>query len=70
MASAIFKVGDLVQLKSGGPEMTVEHVQELSSGGFRVDCGWFAGKKREKASFPPDALKPVAESAPAGDVKK
>ena len=33
-------VGDVVQLKSGGPKMTVEKV-DRGSGYFYVDCVWF-----------------------------
>jgi len=37
-----FKVGDVVQLKSGGPKMTV--TEELTDGKLR--CAWFAGANR------------------------
>lgn len=52
-----FKVGDIVQLKSGGPKMTVE--VELSSGAVR--CQWFAGSKLSWGDFPPYALTRVEE---------
>lgn len=32
------KIGDVVQLKTGGPRMTVEHVSDVT--GF-VRCVWF-----------------------------
>jgi uncharacterized protein YodC (DUF2158 family) len=60
-----FKVGDTVQLKSGGPNMTVtklpdpEGFGELGDG--EVNCMWFAGAKRERGSFPPEALVPVTD---------
>jgi len=38
-----FKVGDVVQLKSGGPKMTV--TEELTDGKLR--CVWFAGANGE-----------------------
>lgn len=41
-----FKKGDIVQLKSGGPDMTVTSVQ-----GEEIWCIWFAGKKLETESF-------------------
>lgn len=47
-----YKIGDIVQLKSGGPKMTV--VQEGSAGS--VWCSWFAGAKHERASFHVNAL--------------
>ncbi len=47
-----FKVGDIVQLKSGGPKMTVVQVSSASV----LYASWFAGAKNERASFHPDAL--------------
>lgn len=55
-----FKVGDVVMLKSGGPEMTVNEVGE-SLGEPLVRCTWFAGKKNERASFKPETLIPVPD---------
>ncbi len=51
-----FKIGDIVQLKSGGPEMTVKSLPSTSNGTQYV-CQWFAGKKLEQGSFPSDSLK-------------
>jgi len=39
MAETQLKVGDVVQLKSGGPKMTVESDE---SAGAKVSCVWFA----------------------------
>jgi uncharacterized protein YodC (DUF2158 family) len=52
--SNTFKVGDIVKLKSGGPDMTVRVVP----GGAvtTYTCQWFAGKKLEQGSFPGDSL--------------
>jgi len=55
-----WKRGDLVQLKSGGPVMTVQ--EALSGGNFR--CQWFAGKKLESGVFPADSLH-AATAAPS-----
>ena len=44
-------VGDVVQLKSGGTRMTVEHID-----GDQVACTWFEGKKLERAMFVAGAL--------------
>jgi uncharacterized protein YodC (DUF2158 family) len=52
MANA-FKVGDVVELKSGSPDMTVT---ELKDNGDLV-CRWFAGGKAQEDVFPPDAVK-------------
>lgn len=46
-----FKIGDIVQLKSGGPKMTVTHVLEEV-----VNTAWFAGNKKEVGVFPFDAV--------------
>jgi len=52
---ATFKVGDLVQLKSGGPPMTVEAIGEYSGMGVGpqdgVACVWFEKNKKEVAVF-------------------
>lgn len=46
-----FKIGDIVQLKSGGPKMTVTAVLEEI-----VRTAWFAGSKKETGAFPFDAI--------------
>lgn len=53
-----FNIGDLVELKSGGPKMTVTRVENL---GIRtiVRCTWFAGSKKEQGDFPPETLVPA-----------
>lgn len=54
------KVGDQVQLLSGGPVMTVkEVVQEHERSHMKpqgVHCQWFAGKKLESGVFPEESL--------------
>jgi uncharacterized protein YodC (DUF2158 family) len=51
---AEFRAGDLVQLKSGGPKMTVDFYRE------ELDvyiCSWFDHKhERKQDSFAPDTL--------------
>lgn len=54
-----FNKGDIVQLKSGGPKMTV-HDYQTHSGHYVVK--WFAGSKMETSSVSPDALQLAAES--------
>lgn len=52
-----FKVGDTVQLKSGGPVMTVVGEGRDGSGIPRVSCTWFDANDNEKnGSYPEDAL--------------
>ncbi|WP_447894254.1 YodC family protein [Vreelandella sp. GE22] len=54
-----FVVGDIVKLKSGGPEMTV-NAPIANPRGYR--CQWFAGKKLEQGIFPGDSLEKVEKS--------
>jgi uncharacterized protein YodC (DUF2158 family) len=51
-------VRDAVQLKSGGPKMTVISVGELN-GVPTVWCEWFEGFKSKSATFNLDLLKRV-----------
>lgn len=51
-----FEVGNIVKLKSGGPEMTVRGWSDLNKG---YSCQWFAGKKLEQGYFPLDSLELV-----------
>jgi uncharacterized protein YodC (DUF2158 family) len=50
-----FKPGDVVELKSGGPPMTIE--RQAPSAGEGWACTWFDGAKKEGAIFRADALK-------------
>ncbi|ARP68127.1 MULTISPECIES: YodC family protein [Mesorhizobium] len=57
-----FAAGDVVQLKSGGPQMTVEQVGKTSmTDEDGVWCVWFEkiGNKQvvQRETFPPVALK-------------
>ncbi len=60
---ANFKIGDVVQLKSGGPKMTV---YELSGGpgsdNFEVRCTWFEKSSQLSSWFVADTLLPVDNS--------
>ncbi|WP_027186805.1 YodC family protein [Desulfovibrio cuneatus] len=55
-----FKIGDLVQLKSGGPKMTVNSVTFPLS----CTCVWFAGTKSNKENFNYEALQSYVEPEP------
>jgi uncharacterized protein YodC (DUF2158 family) len=52
---ASFKVGDVVQLKSGGPPMTVDGLpgQKLNyqQGPTEYWCTWFKGATRDEGGF-------------------
>lgn len=52
-----FQPGDLVQLKSGGPIMTVD---EISKHGYGVAAIWFAYGKRHRDRFPALSLQRAA----------
>jgi uncharacterized protein YodC (DUF2158 family) len=50
------KVGDVVQLKSGGPRMTVNSVGD-DNGVMSAWCSWFDSKQQEKSGvFPVSSL--------------
>ncbi|MCB1343129.1 MAG: DUF2158 domain-containing protein [Pseudooceanicola sp.] len=50
-----FKIGDTVQLKSGGPLMTVEEFGEYN-GVYKARCIWFFQGKESNGVYPPDTL--------------
>lgn len=51
----IYRVGAVVELLSGGPEMTVNR-SDLN--GRWIECSWFAGKKLMTARFRPETVRP------------
>jgi len=52
------KIGDLVKLKSGGPAMTVDNIQENG----QIYCRWFVGREAREEYFSPDVLQLVEKS--------
>ncbi|MCE0917975.1 YodC family protein [Pseudomonas sp. NMI760_13] len=48
-----FKDGQIVKLKSGGPDMTVKAWSSLQEA---YECQWFAGKKLERGFFTGESL--------------
>ena len=54
------KVGDIVKLKSGGPDMFVKtegHPTDKKGKSPTISCIWFGtGNKQRKGSFPAHAL--------------
>lgn len=74
-----FKVGDVVKLKSSGPEMTVSEPGRLVIGGVPVEgrkpakvfCKWFEEGDESKprtASFNPEELEHYNEQEQSGDL--
>jgi uncharacterized protein YodC (DUF2158 family) len=54
-----FKKGDVVQLKSGSPKMTIDSVEEYGSGNtsnIRAICLWFDGGERKEGGFSLETL--------------
>ncbi len=56
MSDEGFKVGDVVELISGGPPMTVAEVNTNLVGYCEITCRWWTGAM-ESASFTPQLLK-------------
>lgn len=54
-----FKEGDIVELNSGGPAMTVEKIYKSNGGNESVDCVWFDGVEVKTHTFALLALKPT-----------
>lgn len=52
-----FEIGQIVRLKSGGPDMTIQYRETIDFPGYR--CQWFAGRKLEAGVFPKQSLELV-----------
>ncbi|MQA55635.1 DUF2158 domain-containing protein [Pseudomonas sp. MC042] len=55
-----FAVGDIVKLKSGGPDMTVQYWDKSYA---CYTCQWFAGKKLESGDFKAESLEAKTSGA-------
>jgi uncharacterized protein YodC (DUF2158 family) len=53
-----YKSSDVVQVKSGGPRMTVSLIDPISG---MIHCTWFEGNKHNTAEFHPDVLVPAPD---------
>ena len=53
---AKFKKGDVVQLKSGGPEMTISGTSRHSEKAYL--CVWFINNLKKSDTFDGETLKP------------
>jgi uncharacterized protein YodC (DUF2158 family) len=57
---AELKVGDVVQLKSGGPKMTIANTKSNPAG---ILCTWFDDAEVKSSRFPAAALEPAKKAA-------
>lgn len=53
-----YKTGDIVMLKSGGPDMTVKGYDPINA---QLICQWFAGSKLNAGYFDPDSVEPATK---------
>jgi uncharacterized protein YodC (DUF2158 family) len=51
-----FNVGDIVKLKSGGPNMTVDNASS-----HRITCVWFEGEQYHMRNFDQGAIEKVTK---------
>jgi uncharacterized protein YodC (DUF2158 family) len=58
-----FKVGDVVQLKSGGPHMTITEVSRMEPVSYA--CTWFESADQRFGRFLEATIKQSAETKPA-----
>jgi len=57
--AAKFSTGDVVQLKSGGPAMTISEVlMEVGYFKGKYRCKWFKGASNETSVFEEETLQP------------
>jgi uncharacterized protein YodC (DUF2158 family) len=63
---ANFQIGEIVQLKSGGPKMTVRQVFPDGT----VTCQWFAGTKLSHGIFSAETLVLAEGAAGSGTGKR
>ena len=57
-----FQKGDVVRLKSGGPTMTIENIQEFATGTV-VICTWFdKDNKYFSRTFSPEVIETPPKS--------
>ena len=64
-AMTSFLEGDVVQLRSGGPKMTVDGLLD-QAGQFQAKCSWFNGAIRMSDLFELHSLRNLEDAVPAG----
>ena len=63
MAEEDLKIGDTVQLKSGGPAMTIRSIENYSGGRQEALCDWFDGNDKKEGKYPLTSLKLYTEAS-------
>jgi uncharacterized protein YodC (DUF2158 family) len=58
MADPLFKIGDVVRERIGGPDMTISKVAD-SAGGQLLTCTWLANAATQTREFSARSLKPA-----------
>lgn len=51
-----FKIGDTVQIKSGGPVMTIRSIDKANNQNVAF-CIWFINGENQQAKFPVEVLR-------------
>lgn len=66
------KVGEVVQLKSGSPRMTIDHIGKFGMGSThdQAKCVWFEGNKRMEAVFELHTLQQATTHMAALEVRR
>lgn len=67
-----FEVGDVVQLKSGGPKMTIDTIAKFGMGSThdQAKCVWFEGTKRMEGLFEIPTLSKASSGIGSGTVSR
>jgi uncharacterized protein YodC (DUF2158 family) len=55
----VYKPGDVVRLKSGGPMMTVLYVNTVRTDPLDVHCAWFINDEHKAGNFTSGCLEPA-----------
>jgi uncharacterized protein YodC (DUF2158 family) len=58
----VFKIGDVVRLKSGGALMTVSRLFKSPEGREMVQCTWHDRPREHRAAFVIDSLETAEEA--------
>jgi uncharacterized protein YodC (DUF2158 family) len=57
-----FQIGDTVQLKSGGPLMTVDNIDAGEGSQVMISCVWFEKTERKEGQFKAPTLEAATKT--------